>query len=93
MRKDGPPTLPSIPLASAEADEPARTLTWPIDRGHNHPSSTPYLMPLMLGASLVLNVVLLVGLLSVLIFGARGVFSQGKVTSGPPSPVSSGSTT
>ena len=92
MREDGPPTLPSIPLASADGEEPGRTPTWPIDRGHSYPSPTNHLMPLMLGASLVLNAVLLIGLLSVLVFGRSGLFSQGAVGSGSPSPISSGST-
>jgi hypothetical protein len=92
MREDGPPTLPSIPLASADGEDLGRTPTWPIDRGHSYPSPTNYLMPLMLGASLVLNAVLLTGLLSVLFFGRSSLFSQGAVASGSPSPVSSGST-
>ena len=92
MREEGPPTLPDIPPASGDDEEPRGTPTWPIDRGHSYPSPTNYLMPLMLGASLVLNAVLLIGLLSVLVFGRSGLFSQGAVPSGSPSPISSGST-
>lgn len=81
MRDDGPPTLPNLPTraldASDESQDPGGTPTWPIVRGHNHPSSANYLMPLMLGASLVLNVLLFLGLLSVLVLGRSGFFSQG----------------
>jgi hypothetical protein len=92
MREDGPPTLPSIPLASTDGEDPGRTPTWPIDRGYSHPSSTNYLMPLILGASLILNAVLLIGLLSILVFGRSSLFSQGGAPSGSPSAASPGST-
>ena len=94
MREDGP-TLPNMRSyatgASGEGEEPGGSPTWPIDRGHNHPSSTNYLIPLMLGASLVLNVVLLIGLLSVLVLGRSGLFSQGGSSAGSSSPVPTGS--
>ena len=77
MREDGP-TLPSLhSYASGEGEEAGGSPTWPIDRGHSHPASTNYVVPLMLGASLVLNVVLFIGLLSVLIFGWSSLPSEG----------------
>src|SRR5215472_15254995 len=93
MREDEPPPLPNIPPASADEEGRGRTPTWPIDRGDSsHPSSTNYLTPMMLGASLILNAVLLIVLLSILLFGGSSVFSQGNALSGPSSLVSSGST-
>jgi hypothetical protein len=92
MREDGPPTLPNIPLTSGDGEELGGTPTWPIERGHSHPSSINYLLPLMLGASLLLNVILLLGLLSILVFGRSGLFSQSGAPSGSPSLISSGST-
>jgi hypothetical protein len=95
VREDGP-TLPHarsyVSEAPGDEGEPGRTPTWPIDRGgHSQPSSSGFLMPLMLGASLILNVVLIVGILSILIFGLSGVFSQGSPPSGSNLPISSGS--
>ena len=95
MREDGP-TLPHVRSYASEAsgdeEEAGRTPTWPLDRGPSQPSSSNYLMPLILGASLFLNAVLLIVLLSVLVFGRSGVFSLGNSPPGSLSPVSSGST-
>jgi hypothetical protein len=90
VREDGP-TLPRLSSfasgVSGEGEEAGGTPTWPIDRGHSHPAPTNLLMPLMLGASLILNVVLLIGLVSILVLGHSVGLSQGNSPAGSSSPV------
>ncbi len=98
MQDDGP-TLPSLRRlhryvtgASGEYRSPSGSTTWPKDSRHNQPSSSSHnRTPLVLGASLCANVVLLIVLLSVLVL-THGGFSPSKVPVGFSSPVSRVST-
>lgn len=91
MHRDEP-TLPS--LRSSEPGEPDSLLgrtsseasTWPLAARRDHsPSGYVQTPTLLLGISLGANIVLLVGLLSLLLLGHSGFFSPGTAsTSVPP---------
>jgi hypothetical protein len=78
---DGPPTFPNLRTRAGnpfiDGQELTASATWPNAHGRTHRSSTNYLMPLLLGSSLVLNVVLFVALLLVLISGRISSLSEG----------------
>ena len=89
MREDGP-TLPTLRRystgTSGEGEEPRGSTTWPVDIGRNFPAYTNFVNPLILGASLGINVALLISLFSVLILDHGGL-SQGNSLVGSTSPV------
>jgi hypothetical protein len=94
VQEDGPPTLPSLRRlrhyvtgASGEYGKPSRSSTWPTGSRLRHPSTGHKRPFLVLGASLGVNVALLVVLLSVLLLD-HGGFPQSNVPRGSTSPVS-----
>jgi hypothetical protein len=70
--------------AFREYAEPGTSSTWPTGRRLKRPSTAQKKAPLLLGASLAVNVLLLVVLLSVLVLD-RGSFSQSNVPAGSSS--------
>jgi hypothetical protein len=80
VQDDGPPTLPSlrrlrshVSRASREFGEPTRSNTWPAGRSLKRPPTSHKRPPLILGASLGVNLLLLVVLLSVLVLDHGGL--------------------
>ena len=93
MEEDGPPTLPSLHRlrryvtgASGEYGHPSGSNTWPSGRRLHQPSASHKSPPLILSASLGVNLVLFVVLLSVLVLD-HGGFSQSNVPFGSSSSV------
>jgi hypothetical protein len=82
VRENGP-TLPNLPSYPNEVL--GSTPRWLMDNRRNR--STNNTNPLVLAASLGVNVALLVGLVSVLVLGHLGLLSSGGSAAGPPSPV------
>jgi hypothetical protein len=98
VQEDGSPTLPSLRRlrryvtgASGEYGKPSASSTWPTGSRHNRPSSSHKRTPLVLSASLGVNVVLLIVLLGILVLD-HGGFSQSNVPVGSSSAVSRVST-
>jgi hypothetical protein len=80
--RDNGPTLPNLP--SYPDGVPGSTPRWPTVNRQNR-----YVNPVLLAASLGLNVALFIGLVSVLILGRSGLLSSGGSPSSP-TPVVSG---
>jgi hypothetical protein len=94
VEEDGPPTLPSLRRlrryvtgAAGAYGESSGSSTWATGRRLHRPSASYKRLSLILGASLVVNVVLLVVLLSVLVLD-HGGFSQRGIPVGSSSSVS-----